>query len=45
MPKAAAQYRHYMKAKPKLDLSKVVISPMPGVVKSVSVEVGQVSVC
>jgi len=41
MPKAAAQYRHYMKAKPKVDLSKVVISPMPGVVKSVSVEVGQ----
>jgi propionyl-CoA carboxylase alpha chain len=41
MPQAAAQYRHYMKEKPKLDLTKVVISPMPGVVKSVSVEVGQ----
>jgi len=33
--------RQYMKEKPKLDLTKVVLSPMPGVVKGVSVEVGQ----
>jgi len=43
MPQNAAKYRHHMKEKPKLDLSKVIISPMPGVVKSVAVEVGQVS--
>merc|ERR1712029_1003191 len=30
--------RQYMKEKPKLDLTKVVLSPMPGVVKGVSVE-------
>ena len=30
-----------MKEKPQLDLTKVVLSPMPGVVKGVSVEVGQ----
>ena len=36
-----AQLRQYMKAKPQLDLTKVVLSPMPGVVKGISVEVGQ----
>merc|ERR1719334_411675 len=36
-----AALRQYMKEKPKLDLTKVVLSPMPGVVKGVSVEVGQ----
>ena len=36
-----ASFRQYMKEKPKLDLTKVVLSPMPGVVKGVSVEVGQ----
>ena len=30
-----------MKEKPKLDIDKVIIAPMPGTVKSVSVEVGQ----
>lgn len=43
MPQNAAKYRHHMKEKPKLDLSRVVVSPMPGVVKFVSVQVGQVS--
>jgi propionyl-CoA carboxylase alpha chain len=42
MPQVAAKYRHHMKEKPKLDLSKIVLSPMPGVIKSVAVEVGQV---
>ena len=37
----AAELKVHMKEKPKLDLSKFVLSPMPGVVKSVSVEVGQ----
>ena len=36
-----ASFSQYMKEKPKLDLTKVVLSPMPGVVKGVSVEVGQ----
>merc|ERR1719422_1334959 len=36
-----ASLRQFMKEKPKLDLTKVVLSPMPGVVKGVSVEVGQ----
>jgi len=30
-----------MPAKVKLDLSSVVLSPMPGIVKSIAVEVGQ----
>ena len=33
--------RQFMKEKPQMDLTKVVLSPMPGVVKSVAVEVGQ----
>jgi propionyl-CoA carboxylase alpha chain len=40
-PALAADLKHHMKEKPKLDLSRVVLSPMPGVVKSVSIEVGQ----
>ena len=31
----------YMPEKKKLDLSSVVLSPMPGIVKSIAVEVGQ----
>ena len=30
-----------MKEKPKINVDKVIIAPMPGTVKSVSVEVGQ----
>ena len=41
MPARAGSLKRHMKEKPKLDLSKVVLSPMPGVVKSVAVEVGQ----
>ena len=42
MPALAADLTKHMKEKPKVDLSKVVLSPMPGVVRAVSVEVGQV---
>ena len=41
IPTKAAELSMYMKEKPKIDTSKVVLSPMPGVVKSVAVEVGQ----
>lgn len=41
MPQHVAAYLQHMKEKPKLDISKVIIAPMPGTVKSVSVEVGQ----
>lgn len=41
VPTKAAELNMYMKEKPKLDTSKVVLSPMPGVVKSIAVEVGQ----
>ena len=41
VPEHVAQFKKYMKEKPKLDISKVIIAPMPGTVKSVSVEVGQ----
>ena len=41
LPAKVAELSAYMKEKPKIDTSKVVLSPMPGVVKSVSVEVGQ----
>jgi len=40
-PLAAAEYLKYMKEKPKLDLSTVVLSPMPGAIKKVNVKVGQ----
>ncbi|TKR80868.1 hypothetical protein L596_014858 [Steinernema carpocapsae] len=41
MPKAVSELLKHMKEKPKLDLSSVVLSPMPGAIKSVSAEVGQ----
>ena len=41
MPEHIAVHKKHMKEKPKLDVSKVIIAPMPGTVKSVSVEVGQ----
>ena len=41
MPQIAAKYRVHMKEKPKRDLSRLILSPMPGVVKSVAVQVGQ----
>jgi len=41
MPALAASYLPHMKEKPKLDLAKVVLTPMPGVVTSVEVEEGQ----
>ena len=41
-PSGAADLLKHMKEKEKIDLSKVIMSPMPGVVKAVSVEVGQV---
>lgn len=41
LPSRAANLIQYMREKPKLDLSKVILSPMPGVVKSVSAIVGQ----
>ena len=41
LPTEAADLSMHMKEKPKVDTSKVVLSPMPGVVKSVAVEVGQ----
>ena len=41
VPEHVAKFKKYMKEKPKLDVTKVVIAPMPGTVKSVSVEVGQ----
>lgn len=40
-PVAAAQYLKHMKEKPKVDLSSVVLSPMPGAIKKVNVKVGQ----
>ncbi|KAE9554744.1 hypothetical protein FO519_002072 [Halicephalobus sp. NKZ332] len=40
-PLAAAEYLKYMKEKPKLDLSTVILSPMPGAIKKVNVQVGQ----
>ena len=39
-PTKAAELSIHMKEKPKIDTSKVVLSPMPGVVKSIAVEVG-----
>ena len=41
VPEHVAKFKKHMKEKPKLDVTKVVIAPMPGTVKSVSVEVGQ----
>jgi propionyl-CoA carboxylase alpha chain len=41
MPSLAADYLKYMIEKPKLDLSSVVLAPMPGMIKNVNVTVGQ----
>lgn len=35
------KYKHFMKVPVKIDTSKMVMSPMPGSVVSISVEVGQ----
>uniref|UniRef100_A0A7E4W8J7 Propionyl-CoA carboxylase alpha chain, mitochondrial n=1 Tax=Panagrellus redivivus TaxID=6233 RepID=A0A7E4W8J7_PANRE len=40
-PEKAVEYVQYMKEKPKVDLSSVVLSPMPGAIKSVNVKAGQ----
>ncbi|CAJ0935671.1 unnamed protein product, partial [Mesorhabditis belari] len=40
MPEQASDYLKHMKERPKLDLSTVVMSPMPGAIKNVSVKVG-----
>ena len=41
MPEHAAKYMSVMPAKKQIDHASVLISPMPGIVKSVSVTVGQ----
>lgn len=40
MPAFAQNMLQFMKEKPKLDLSTVVIAPMPGAIKSVSATAG-----
>ena len=35
------KYKHFMKVPVKIDTSKMVMSPMPGSVVSISVEAGQ----
>lgn len=41
LPEHAAKYMSIMPKKKQIDLASVLISPMPGIVKSVSVQVGQ----
>ena len=41
VPKLAGDLAQFMKEKTKVDTTKMILSPMPGVVKSVAVEVGQ----
>jgi propionyl-CoA carboxylase alpha chain len=41
LPERAAKYMSIMPEKKQIDLASVLISPMPGIVKSVSVKVGQ----
>lgn len=41
LPEQAAKYLPIMPAKKEIDLASVLLSPMPGIVKSVSVQVGQ----
>lgn len=41
MPSLAADYLQYMHDKPKIDLSSVILAPMPGMIKTVNVTVGQ----
>ena len=48
LEKRMAEYMHYMPEKVAQDTSTMVIAPMPGIVKSIAVEVGQpvcTSVC
>ncbi|CAJ0608481.1 unnamed protein product [Cylicocyclus nassatus] len=40
MPEQAVEYLKYMKEKPKLDLSSVILAPMPGAIKNVTCKVG-----
>jgi len=40
IPATAAQVKHHMPVKAVVDTSRIILSPMPGVVKSVSVQVG-----
>ncbi|CAD6189132.1 unnamed protein product [Caenorhabditis auriculariae] len=40
LPEQAVKYLQYMKEKPKVDMSTIVVSPMPGAIKNVSVKVG-----
>ena len=40
-PAIASEYVKHMKEKPKLDLSTFILSPMPGAIKYVKVQVGQ----
>ena len=41
VPQHVVKFKKFMKEKPKINVDKVIIAPMPGTVKSVSVEVGQ----
>jgi len=41
-PEVAAELRKHIREKPKLDLSSVITSPMPGVVKAINVQLNQV---
>lgn len=46
MPALADSLLKHMKEKPKMDLSSVVIAPMPGAIKSVSAKPGMmVTLC
>jgi len=40
LPQTAAQLRHFMPVKAVIDTSRTILSPMPGVVRSISVQVG-----
>ncbi|KJH46335.1 putative acetyl-CoA carboxylase, biotin carboxylase subunit [Dictyocaulus viviparus] len=40
LPEQAIEYLQYMKEKPKVDMSSVILAPMPGAIKSVTVKVG-----
>jgi propionyl-CoA carboxylase alpha chain len=41
LPAKAAKLKQYMKKKPSIDTSKQILSPMPGLVKSINLEIGQ----
>ncbi|CAJ0583766.1 unnamed protein product, partial [Mesorhabditis spiculigera] len=40
LPEQAVEYLQHMKEKPKMDMSSVILSPMPGAIKNVNVKVG-----